>query len=145
MRFFWPFMATDLESRIKKWGRCIRKGAQVQKAPMCTITTSMPLELLSIDFLTIETKGKKQDILVIMDHFTKYAKAIPTRNQEAKTVAEALWNEFFMTNGFPQRILTDQGRDFEAKIIKELCAILGIEKCRTTPYHPAGNPVERWN
>ncbi|KAL8572029.1 hypothetical protein ACOMHN_038387 [Nucella lapillus] len=144
-RFYWPFMATQLERYIKGCERCIRRSSTPQKAPMGTIKTSTPLELLSIDFLTIEVKGQKQDILVVMDHFTKYAQAICTRDQKAKTVAKELWNNVLMPFGFPERILTDQGRDFESRIIKELCAMLGIEKCRTTPYHPAGNPVERWN
>ena len=145
MRFFWPFMASDLERKIKRCERCVRRGAQAQKAPMATISTTHPLELLSIDFLTIDVKGQKQNILVVMDHFTKYAQAILTKDQTARTVARALWDEFFMIYGFPSRILSDQGRDFESKLIKELCTVLGIEKCRTTPYHPAGNPVERWN
>lgn len=145
MRFFWPFMATDLQRRIKRCERCTRSGVQTQKAPMSTIMTTYPLELLSIDFLTIEVKGQKQNILVVLDHFTKFAQAILTKDQTAKTVAKALWNEVFMTYGFPSRILSDQGRDFESKLIQELCCLAGIQKCRTTPYHPSGNPVERWN
>ena len=145
MRFFWPFMSSDLEKKIKRCERCVRRGAAAQRAPMSTIVTTTPLELISIDFLTIEVKGKKQDILVVMDHFTKFAQAICTKDQSAKTVAKALWDNFFTIYGFPQRILSDQGRDFESKLIKELCTMLGIDKCRTTPYHPSGNPVERWN
>ena len=145
LRFFWPFMARDLEARIKRCRRCVQKGARAQTAPMQTITTSYPLELLSIDFLTIELKDKKQDVLVVMDHFTKFAQAIPTANQSAKTVARTLWEKVFLVYGFPRRILSDQGRDFESKLIKEVCQVAGIKKCRTTPYHPQGNPVERWN
>ena len=145
LRFFWPFMARDLERKIKKCGRCIRKGAKPQKAPMQSIETTFPLELLSIDYLTIEVKGQKQNILVVMDHFTKFGTALLTKDQTAKTVAKSLWTNFFMVYGFPKRILSDQGRDFESSLIKELCQVAGIQKCRTTPYHPAGNPVERWN
>ena len=145
LRFFWPFMARDIELRIKRCRRCVHKGARAQTAPMQTITTSHPLELLSIDFLSIELKGKKQDVLVVMDHFTKFAHAIPTTNQSARVVARTLWEKVFLVYGFPRRILTDQGRDFEAKLIKEVCQVAGIKKCRTTPYHPSGNPVERWN
>jgi hypothetical protein len=81
----------------------------------------------------------------MMDHFTKFGQAICTNDQTAKTVAKTLWKEFFLTYGFPSRILSDQGRDFESSLVKELCKVAGIEKCRTTPYQPAGNPVERWN
>ena len=145
LRFFWPFMARDIEKAIKSCTRCVKRGAPVHKAPMQTITTSHPLELLSIDFLSIENGGRKQDILVILDHFTKFACAIPTPNQSAKQVAKVLWEKFFLIYGFPSRILSDQGRDFESNLIKELCKAAGITKCRTTPYHPSGNPVERWN
>ena len=145
LRYFWPYMARDLEQKIKDCSRCIRKGAPAQKAPMSTIVTTYPLELLSIDFLTVQLKGQKQNVLVVMDHFTKFAGAFCTRDQTAKTVAKTLWSEFFMVYGFPSRILSDQGRDFESDLVKELCSMAGIEKCRTTPYHPCGNPVERWN
>eukprot|EP00731_Ephydatia_muelleri_P001300 Em0001g1300a len=41
---------------------------------------------------------------------------------------------------------TDQGKNFEAKIIKEICALLDIKKTRTTAYHPQSDGlVERFN
>ena len=144
-RFFWPFMNLDLEDKVRSCVRCIQKGARTQKAAMKTIVTTCPLELLSIDFLTIECKGMKQNVLVMMDHFTKFGVAVCTKDQTAKTVARVLWYNFFMIYGFCSRILSDQGRDFESQVVKELCSIAGIKKCRTTPYHPSGNPVERWN
>lgn len=144
-RFFWPFMSTDLKRKIEKCLKCKRSKARQQKAPMCSIVTTYPLELLSIDFLTIDVKGEKQNMLVVMDHFTKFAQAFPTKDQTAKTVARVLWNDFFLVYGYPSRILSDQGRDFESKLVKEVCTVAGISKCRTTSFHPQSNPVERWN
>ena len=61
-----------------------------ERAPLTNITTSQPLELVCMDYLSLETsKGGYPNILVITDHFTKYAVAVPTRHQTAKTVAEA--------------------------------------------------------
>uniref|UniRef100_A0A3B4F4P9 Integrase catalytic domain-containing protein n=1 Tax=Pundamilia nyererei TaxID=303518 RepID=A0A3B4F4P9_9CICH len=99
-----------------------------------------------MDFLALEsdTSGTR-DILVLTDHFTKFAVAIPTPNQKARTVAKCLWENYIIYYGIPERIHTDQGQDFESRLIKELCEFAGIQKSRTTPYHPRGNPVERFN
>ena len=145
LRFFWPFMATDIKKKIDRCMRCKKSKAKAEKAEMHSVIASYPLELLSIDFLTIELKRVKQNILVVQDVFTKFSCAFLTKDQKTKTVAKTLWEQFFLTYGFPARILSDNAKDFESDLIKEICAISGIKKCRTTIYHPSGNPVERWN
>lgn len=60
-------------------------------------------------------------------------------------MAKCLWDNFIAHYGFPERLLSDQGPDFESHTIKELCELAGIKKVHTTPYHPRGNPVERFN
>ena len=79
------------------------------------------------------------------DHFTKYAQACPTRNQSAKTTAKMLFDNFFVHYGFPKRLHSDQGRNFESKLIAELCQMANIKKS-CTPYHPMGNGIaDRFN
>lgn len=147
-RFYWPRMATDVEEKIRSCDRCLRrKSPTTQRAPLINIKTTQPMELLCIDFLSLEmSKGGYQYILVITDHFTKYAQAVPTRNMSAKTTADALFNAFIVHYGFPRRLHSDQGANFEGKVIRELCELTGMIKSRTTPYHPMGNGVtERFN
>ncbi|KAJ8356812.1 hypothetical protein SKAU_G00196060 [Synaphobranchus kaupii] len=88
-RVYWPKMSKDVEEKIKTCERCVRRKTPPEKAaPLVNITTSRPLELVCMDFLSLEPdRSNTKDILVITDHFTKYAVAIPTRNQKAQTVA----------------------------------------------------------
>ncbi|KAL1269572.1 hypothetical protein QQF64_031861 [Cirrhinus molitorella] len=103
-------------------------------APLVNIRTSRPLELVCMDFLSLEPdQSNTKDILVMTDHFTKYAIAVPTRNQKAQTVAKCLWDNFLVHYGFPEKLHSDQGTDFESHTIKELCKVAGTSKTRTTP------------
>ena len=79
-------------------------------------------------------------------NFAKFAVAVPTKNQLAKTTARALIDHFIRPYGLPSRIHSDFGGCFESSIIKCLCEELRTETSRTSPYHPQGNAVtERFN
>ena len=85
------------------------------------------MELMCIDFLSLErSKAGYENILVITDHFTRYAQVFPTRNQTASTTAKVLFKNFVVHYGFPGRIHNDQGRNFEIFLIKELCKLAGV-------------------
>ena len=65
---------------------------------------------------------------------------------EAITVAKILMNEVTARFGIPERIHSDQGKQFESNLFKELCEMLQIDKTRMTAYHPQSDcVVERFN
>ena len=100
-------MSQDVEQWVSNCERCVkRKKPTTERAPLVSIQTIEPLETVSMDFLTLEkSKGGFQHILVMIDHYTKYALAVPTKNMTAKTMATAFFNEFVVHYGLPNNTL----------------------------------------
>ncbi|XP_041926157.1 uncharacterized protein LOC121689966 [Alosa sapidissima] len=148
-RFYWDTLERDVRDYVHRCKRCVVSKAPEPeaRAPLVSIATSAPLELVCIDFWSAEDSHNKSiDVLVVTDHFTKLACAYPCPNQSAKSVARVLWNNFFCVYGFPACIHSDQGANFESSLIAELLLLAGVEKSHTTPYHPMGNgQAERMN
>ncbi|KAL3966228.1 nuclear receptor co-repressor 2 [Sarotherodon galilaeus] len=148
-RFYWPRMQSDVEHFVMHACECLKRKrpSKITRAPLTTITTTFPFELVSIDFLHLETcKQGYEYILVVMDHFTRFAQAYATKNKSAKTVVDKVFNHFALNFGFPARIHHDMGREFENQMFSQLQKVCGLRGSHTTPYHPQGNgQVERFN
>ena len=88
---------------------------------MQSITTTAPLELVSIDFMHLEhSSGGYEYILMIVNHFTRYSQAYTTRNKLARTVPSKLYDDFILWFGCPAKIHHDQEKGFENNIFRHL-------------------------
>ena len=141
-------MIEYMTRHIKQCERCLRFKAAPGKAPMENVDETYPMELVHMDSLMIEANesGKDVHILVITDHFTWYAQAIVISSQTAKCTAQNLWDKFIVHYGLPEKILTGQECNFESNLLKALCEIAQVKKCRTSGYHPQTNgPCQCFN
>ena len=148
--FYWPKMTESVARYVQQCDKCTaRKTPKGTKhAPLGVHLTGEPMERISMDILgpLPTTDNQNRFVLVICDLFTKWTESFPLQNQEATTIATTFVNEFICRWGVPIQILTDQGRNFESNVLKDVCKLLHIDKGRTVSYNPKSNGVvERFN
>lgn len=147
-RFYWFKLEEDVKEYLKNCRACIlRKVKDPKAAPMKHLESTGPMDLVCIDFLSIEPdSSNRTEVLVITDHFTRFSRAIPTKNQTAKQVGEVLWKEFFLDFGWPNRLHSDRGASFTGKLAKELHKMANVNISLSAPHHPPSNgQCERFN
>jgi len=149
-RFFWPGYEQDIENWVRACQSCQKHNPPqpTPKAPMGTIKACHHFEKISWDImgsLSASSRGHKY-ILVITDMFSKWVEAFPFRVTDSETLAKILVDEVICHYGVPVSLHSDQGSNLNSEVITSLCKQLGIERARTTAYHPQGNgQVERFN
>eukprot|EP00731_Ephydatia_muelleri_P023718 Em0015g1301a len=149
-RFYWPGSMEAAREWCKTCASCATRktSAPKNRAALQTVQAGSPMQIVAVDIMGPfpETKDGNRYVLVASDYFTRWVEVYAIPNQEAVTVAEKLVNEMFCRFSPPEQLHSDQGRQFESKLIGEVCKLLHIKKSRTTPYHPQCNGmVERFN
>ena len=126
-------MAKQMRQVIRASKHCLQYEGGTPKALLCPIVATAPLDLLHVDFTSIETtlelnqSPRVTNVLVFQDHFPKHILAYVTLDQTAKTVAKFLYGGYISIFGAPARFLSDRGTSFTSSIIEELSKILGIK------------------
>ena len=149
-RFWWPGMATECKAYCDKCLTCKKADAKAERAPLQPIHVTAPGDLYHVDYTKMtapaSSKGKGPvNVLVITDHFTRFAQAYITPTQSAPAAAGAVYTHCNLF-GVPARIITDQGANFTSSLMQELCRLMGVKKLRTSPAHPQTNgQAERFN
>ena len=131
-RFWWPIMAEDCCTIVKGCPCCQVFEGEVPRAPLCPIWAYAPLELVHLDYTSIESmmELKKppvvKNVLVMTGHFTRYALAVVTKDQTTRTVTKAFYECFIAVFGAPTKLLSDRGVNFTSTLVEELCSAFGI-------------------
>ena len=149
-RFYWYKMREDVQQWVKTCLECQvnKKPHKLPRAPLGGMLVGSPLDRLSTDFLgpfPVTPRGNKY-IMVVTDTFTKWVDIFALPDQSAKRCANVLLNEVISRFGTPLSIHSDQGRNYESTIFRELCRLFEIKKTRTSIRNPRGNgQTERFN
>ena len=87
----------------------------------------------------MESRRGNRYILVLVDYFTKWAVARPIKKADAPTVAHEIMDSWIAHFGVPMQLHSDQGSQFQSQLVREMCALLNIDKTNTTTFRPQGN------
>ena len=142
--FYWPGVNDDVARYCRSCDVCQKtaKKGSVPKAPLQKMPLiSEPFKREAVDLIgpivPCSERGHRY-ILTMIDTATMYPEALPLKNIDAESVAEALV-EMFCRLGIPEEILSDRGAQFISETMKQVDRLLSIKQIMTTPYHPMCN------
>ena len=149
--FYWPGIQGDVTRHCKScdvFQKTVNKGS-VPKVPLEKMPLiDKPFKRVAIDLvgpISLPSEEGHRYILTLVDFATRYPEAVPLKNIDTETVAEALV-DIFSRLGIPEEILSDLGTQFVSDCMKEVTRLLSIKQLTTTPYHPMCNGLtEKFN
>ena len=77
---------------------------------------------------------------MLIDHHTRWVELIVLPEPTAELVAEAIFEQRISHWG-TSALLTDNGRQFTARLLQQLTDVYGIKHIYSSPYNPRGNSV----
>ncbi|VDI42665.1 Hypothetical predicted protein [Mytilus galloprovincialis] len=148
--FYWRDMQGSIKLYIQQCEICGERESPMAKKrhQMKSYVVGVPFERVASDIAgPFPTSIKKNKyILVIGDYFSKLTEIYAMPDMRAETVADILFGAWVKRYGCPVEIHSDQGRQYESAVFRELCQLLEINKTRTTPLHPRSDGmIERVN
>ncbi|GFU21230.1 retrovirus-related Pol polyprotein from transposon 412 [Trichonephila clavipes] len=148
--FYWNNVWSDVEKCCRICDPCAARKVPRKRTRgrLQLYNVGAPFERRAVEILGSlpRSSGGNNNILVVMEYFTKWPEAYPIPDQDASTVAEVLVQHWISRFGVPLQLHSDQGKNFDSAVCKRLCEILAIDKTTTTALHPqSGGIIERFN
>lgn len=147
-RFIWPSMNSDVNNWTRTCIPCQRvKVQQHTKAPIASFENVDRLYHVHIDIVgPLPTSDGYRYLLTMIDRASKWPEAYPIEDITAEKVAHTFYSGWVARFGCPAILTTDQGRQFESDLFNKLMQRMGIQRTRTSAYHPQSNGmIERWH
>ncbi len=135
-RFVWKGVGRDVAAMCRDCQQCQKgKVHKQQAAPLQAIpVTARKFSHVHVDLvgpLPASSDGHVY-LLTIIDRSTRRIEAVPLRNMEASTCADAFIASWVACFGVPATVTTDRGAQFTSTLWTSACTSLGIKHVLTT-------------
>ena len=133
-RVYWPGLRQDVRTYVASCTVCMaRKSLCPRRAPMGHVAVGRRWERVAMDLLDMSITAAKGNryVLVMVDCFSRWTEACLLPDKTAISVADAFFSNIVCL-WLPSVIHSDQGREFENKVMHELCLLGGSHKTKTT-------------
>ncbi|KAL8455871.1 hypothetical protein Emag_000301 [Eimeria magna] len=142
-RYWWPHLQRDVRAYFRRCPFCIANTEAPRKWKWLDLPIGTPFELIAIDLFgpVPVTRRGNNHVFVIIDLHTRWVELVPLPNPTAAQVAQALFNKWISRWRVPRALLPDNGPQFTAEFLRQLCTTLGISELFASPYNPRGNSI----
>lgn len=135
--YYWPNINKSVQDYVNECDICLQ--TKYERNPLrtelsLTPTASKPLEIVSIDTVTFD----KTKFLTVIDSFSKHVQLYEISSSQATEICDKLLNHF-ATYKIPSVIISDNGTEFNNKVIKELMDLHKIKIHYVSTQHPQSN------
>ncbi|XP_017227902.2 uncharacterized protein LOC108203469 [Daucus carota subsp. sativus] len=141
--YYWPTLKEDALKFAKACDKCQRIANYVNSpaAPLTSLMSPWPFAMWGIYLIGELPKGKEgvKYAVVAVDYFTKWTEAEPLATITAKKLVEFVYRAIVCRFGIPYKLISDNGKQFDCKEMRELCDNLGIKKGFSAVSHPQSN------
>ncbi|MBS1650721.1 MAG: DDE-type integrase/transposase/recombinase, partial [Bacteroidetes bacterium] len=147
---WWPHWRSDVIRYILDCDKCQRakRKQMINQLPRPVSVPSRPFQHIGIDVVGPFPTSQNGNvyILTVVDHFTRWAEAIPMPEQTTKYIANVVIKHIICRHGLFDTMTSDNGSVFVSELANYIYKELGIKRFRTTPHHPQSNGIpERLN
>ncbi|GFX86826.1 transposon Tf2-11 polyprotein [Trichonephila clavipes] len=141
-RFVWPSISSDVAKRARHCLAC--QKSKIHRHTRSHLSSfqepSQRFDHVHLDLIgPLPPSNGNTYCLTMIDRFSKWPEAQPLKDITAEAVAEVFFSSWVSRFGTPAILTTERGRQFESSLFKALSKLLGVQKCRTTGYHPQAN------
>ena len=136
-RFWWPTIHHDVKTSCYDCQASQRRKSPHRPAKLPTghLPLDRPFQRDSIDLVGYKTQSvsstglRCSHALTIIDHLTRFAVLVALlADKKEQAIAKALVERVFGIFGPPETLHSDQGPEFENKVVKQLQGVFGYKK-----------------
>ena len=142
-KFYWFGMTESIKLYVHGCLVCQteKSNSRIAREPLVPMAAGYPNQRVHLDFAGpfSETRSGHRFILIMVDAFSGFVAATPTKDTSTISTLEAFIKDWVTLFGLPDHVHADRGANFESELMALICNQFGVRQTRTCSYHPQGN------